>query len=468
MKFTNLRLCPILLALLLTGPLTSTLSAQTISWQQSAQTIGPTRTEVLSSAIDKQGNTYLAGWFVGAADFGSTHLVGKGNCDLFIAKLASNGKWEWALTTNTKEGSYTKASAVAVDTDGNLYVAGNFDKKLSFGNNQLTSQGEWDGFVATINKKGKWGWVKAVGGAGFDEITSLAVNQQKDIVIAGRFRETAFAGTHQLQSRGEGDGFVARLNKKGEWRWATALGDAGTAAVTAVALERDGDVYATGYSNDVTADGLRTPDQRIDQLFALKLDPSGQQQWLTKTKGDSPTYGKAIAVNEAHQVVIAGSMSGRTAFADLLLSSNGGDDAIIAQLDDAGHWQWITKLGSRVGETGVALAFNELGNVCVAGTFRDLISIEDQSLNLESHGGSDAFVVQLTNRGKIVGALAIGGNADDEVRSLCIDASGRHYLSGLFSGDLELGNNQLKSSVTQVFTTRFLPMAFTLSGVSGH
>jgi hypothetical protein len=468
MNLISIKLRQAVLTLLVGGPFTTPLLAQTTNWQESAQTLGSNRTEVLSSTIDKQGNTYLAGWFVGSADFGSTHLVGKGKSNMFIAKLASNGKWEWALTAETKEGSRTRASAVAIDAHSNLYVAGNFGDILSLGNNKLTSQGDWDGFVATINKKGKWGWARAIGGASFDEITSLAVGQQEDVVIAGRFRGIAFAGTHQLQSRGSSDGFVARLSKKGDWQWATASGGAGTDAVTAVALDQEGSLYATGYSNGDTLNIVRTPEKRIDQLFVLKLEPSGKRQWLTEAKGSSTSYGKAIAVNEAHQVIIAGNMSGETTFADLAISSNGGDDALIAQLDNAGHWQWITKLGNSSEDVGVAIAFNELGNICVAGTFQDVISNEDQSLNLESHGGSDAFLIQLTNKGKMVGALAIGGDADDVARGLCIDASGRYYLNGVFSGNLKLGHSQLETTTPQVFATRFLLTPFTIGGVLGH
>jgi hypothetical protein len=47
-------------------------------------------------AVDACGNSYITGYFKGLATFGSTTLTSNGDYDIFVAKLDSNGNWLWA------------------------------------------------------------------------------------------------------------------------------------------------------------------------------------------------------------------------------------------------------------------------------------------------------------------------------------------------------------------------------------
>ncbi len=77
--------------------------------------------------------------------------------DLFVARLASAGsKWRWVQWATAAAGSETGAS-VAVGTNDNLYVAGDFDDTTTFGEIVALTQGGKDAFVANLAaSSGEW------------------------------------------------------------------------------------------------------------------------------------------------------------------------------------------------------------------------------------------------------------------------------------------------------------------------
>jgi hypothetical protein len=435
-------------------------SAQSIEWQWSAQSNSTEQSNkgILGSQVDAQGNSYVVGWFTGIADFGKNHLISQGSSDLFVAKLTHTGTWAWAITAGSK--SSDKATAVVLDAKGNLYVAGNFGADIHLRKTSFTTQGESHSFVAQISKNGHWRWAMGLTGEARNEATNLAITPKGEILVTGRFENTTFAGTHKLQSKGNLDAYVASLSEKGVWRWATSLGGMGSDAIAAVTTNVAGEVYAIGYSCGVSIDAPVLQQEELVQPFVVKLDSHGKRQWLTEAAGNSTAYGKAIAINHNGQIVITGSLSGDVSFGGTSISSGGGEDAFVAQLDPNGQWQWISLFGNQFFDTGSAIAINKLGNACVAGTFRELITSDDHSLDLKSNGESDIFVAQFTAQGKLVGSVAIGSEADDEASGLLIDAAGRHYLSGLFSGNIKVGPLQLKAASPQIFMLRLAPVAY--------
>ena len=319
-----------------------------------------------------------------------------------------------------------------------------------------------------MSSSGQWIWAKSIASTAGSEATSLVLDNRGEVVVAGRFTETASVGAGLLVSHGDGDAFVAKLSSKGMWHWSTALGGVGNDVISAITTSETGELYITGFSHGATLDATTMQKPYIVQAFVAKLNASGERQWLAEVAGDGTSYGKAIAVNSEHQVFVTGSLSDTVTFGSATANSYGGDDAFVAQLDDKGRWQWVCTMGSDIFDTGTAIAFNELGNVCVAGTFGHSISHEDESLNLTSHGGTDIFLTQFTTQGKMVGSTAIGSEADDGESHLAIDAAGNYQLTGICGGNIQLGALQLKTNNPQVVVLRFRSSSFLAKTTLGH
>src|SRR4030095_12843795 len=77
-------------------------------------------------AVDAAGNVIVAGWFEKEIDFGAGKVSAAANAnkDVFVVKLAADGTLRWAKTCGDRD--HDKARAVALDADGDPYVAGVF------------------------------------------------------------------------------------------------------------------------------------------------------------------------------------------------------------------------------------------------------------------------------------------------------------------------------------------------------
>src|SRR5690606_3486199 len=103
-----------------------------------------------SIAVDAAGNVYVTGQFSkGTCHFGYTNgngaiqkTVNSGNNIGFVAKLNTNGVFQWVQTF---DGGTCFPASIAVDPSGNVYTTGYFTGTVDFnpgaGTENLTSSG---------------------------------------------------------------------------------------------------------------------------------------------------------------------------------------------------------------------------------------------------------------------------------------------------------------------------------------
>jgi hypothetical protein len=142
-------------------------------WTQQLGTSGDDVAEGV--AVDPIGNIYVAGYTKGGLD-GNTSA---GENDLFLVKYDSAGAKQW---TRQLGSSYDDlAYSVAVDGSGNIYVTGNTTGGLD-GN---TSAGENDLFLVKYDSDGAKQWTRQLGTSSYDKATGVAVDGSGDIYVTG-------------------------------------------------------------------------------------------------------------------------------------------------------------------------------------------------------------------------------------------------------------------------------------------
>lgn len=149
---------------------------------------------------DSSGNVYLTGYFSGTADFpvgGTDPKISAGGFDIFLTKINANGTYGY---TDTFGGTgYDFGNAVTTDSDGNIYLAGNFVGTVDFdptaGTDNQTAGGADDGFLTKINADGTYDYTYIFGGS--DPINDDTFSEggvavdSNGIYIAGRFINSA-------------------------------------------------------------------------------------------------------------------------------------------------------------------------------------------------------------------------------------------------------------------------------------
>ncbi|HWR27556.1 MAG TPA: PKD domain-containing protein, partial [Candidatus Thermoplasmatota archaeon] len=162
---------------------------------------------------DGSGNAYVTGVFLVSITFGTTTLTSQGSWDVYVVKLDGNGDWQWVVSggSSSTEGAW----GTAVDAKGDPYITGVFEGSVTFGESTLTTQGGRDVFVAKLDADGNWLWAISAGGADWDEGYALTVDSSGYVYATGYFDGSALFGETTLTTQGDYDVFIAKLSHDG-------------------------------------------------------------------------------------------------------------------------------------------------------------------------------------------------------------------------------------------------------------
>ena len=118
----------------------------------------------MKSALDADGNIYVAGSFWETATFGDTTLISQGESDIYVAKLDRDGNFIWTVSrpgrrTSGKGHWRRRGLGRAIST-----CHGYFGDTVNFGADEFTSNGDSDAYVAKLDGEGQFLWAQAMGG----------------------------------------------------------------------------------------------------------------------------------------------------------------------------------------------------------------------------------------------------------------------------------------------------------------
>ena len=245
------------------------------NWLWAKQAGGTSEDGGTSIAVDANGNSYVTGSFKESANFGTTTLTSSGSWDIFVAKIDHNGNWLWAKQAGGTDND--GGISIAVDDNGNSYVTGGFyGSSCSFSTITLINSSiEYsDIFVAKIDYNGNWLWAKQAGGTGYDAGYGIAVDTNGNSYVTGEFDGSATFGTTTFTSSGGSDIFVAKLDSNGNWLWAKQAGGTDDDYGKGIAVDNNGNSYVTGYFWSSATFGTTTLTSSSDygsDIFVTKL-----------------------------------------------------------------------------------------------------------------------------------------------------------------------------------------------------
>jgi Beta-propeller repeat len=380
-------------------------------------------------ALDSTGNVYVAGG-TGSADFPG---IGPGSADSTLEEFGADGfvvrlnsDLSAILAATFLGGSFGDgAGALALDSTGNVYVAGSTDSSDFPGigpgsaDNSLGSfPGSFEGFVAKLNSDlSSILAVTFLGGSNHDFPNALGFDSTGNVYVAGATASSDFPGVGPGsadstlvfgggQAGFEQEGFVAKLNSDlSAIRAATFLGGSGGDGAGALALDSTGNVYVAGSTDS----------------------------------SDFPGIGPGSA--------------------DSTLEEFGADGFVVRLNSDLSAILAATFLGGSVGDGAGALALDSTGNVYVAG---GTVSADFPGIDLGSADNTlvdfEGFVAKLnSDLSAILAATFLGGTGDDRAGALALDSTGNVYVAGTtFSSDFPGVGPGSADSTFALFTEGFV------------
>ena len=332
--------------------------------------------------LDSSGNIYVAGASYGS--WGTPQHVYSGSSDAFVAKLDNNGNllWNTFLGSSSSDG----CSSIALDSSGNIYVAGT--SYATWGTPVRAYSGNADVFIAKLNNSdGDLIWNAFLGGSNIDYNHGIALDSSGNIYVAG----TSYAtwGTPVRAYSGGYNTFVAKLDSSSNLIWNTFLGGSSSDACCGIVLDSSGNIYVTGYSYGSWGTPQR-PYTADRDVFVAKLNNSdGDLIWNTFLGGGSADNCCGIVLDSSGNIYVAGDSTGTWGVPKRPYSGN--YDVFVAKLNSSGTLLWNTFLGGSSSDKASGIVLDSSGNIYVAGDSTGTWGVPKRPYT----SGEDAFVAKL-------------------------------------------------------------------------
>lgn len=404
-------------------------------------------------ALDSSGNVYVAGWFMESVVFGSTTLTAHGSnyWDIFVAKADPAGNWLWAASA----GGYDSdcAQGLAVDSAGNCFLTGYFAGSASFGATTLNTAGDSDIFVAKLDPLGNWLWASRAGGGDFDRGYDLVVGSGGLIYVTGSFENAASFGAASLSGYGSQDIFLAVLGAAGAWIGAIKAGGPGADVGYGIARDSSGNTYVTGlFSGSATFYTSTLDSHGSTDIFLAKFDPSGLFVGVAGAGGGGMDSGNDVVTDSAGNVYMTGSYSNTAYFGPFTLTSEGYDDVFVAKVLPSGFLEGVVSGGGDGMDMGFGIAVDPAGDIYVTGFIYG--SAAFGATVLPWHDGDNIFAAKLNPTGTWLWAQWAGGNYSDWGCDIAADNAGNSYVTGDFVNSASFG--PFPFQLTDALSTMFL------------
>lgn len=404
-------------------------------------------------ATDAAGNVYVAGTFYGTIDLGNGMLVSAGMSDIFLAKFDPLGSCVWSKRFGDTD--VQSPQAIAVDAGGNIYLCGAFASKVDFGGGSLTSAGNYDVFLAKFDTDGVHQWSMRFGDTDEQESSSVAVDGSGNVFLAGHFLGSINLGGGAFASMGGYDAYLAKFDGTGTYLWSKHFGDTGDQTAGGVATDPSGNVVMTGtYSGTVDFGGGPLAASG-DDVFLVKLDPSGTHVWSHRYGDSSGQSGTSVATDAAGNIYLAADVAGSVDFGGGTLTSAGGSDNCLVKFDANAVHQWSHIWGDLSDQGSARVAVGPTGNVYLGGTLSGTVDFGGGPL--VTQGVWDIFLAAFDNSGVHQWSQRFGDSSKYQLGTgVATDASDNVILTGFFQGKANFGGGTLTATGSyDVFLAKF-------------
>ena len=247
---------------------------------------------------------------------------------------------------------------------------------------------------ATIkdNSSGEEQWLSRYGpGSLPSNATAIAVDKSGNVYVTGY----------------SGDDYVTiKYNSAGEQQWVARYDGPGHAldAAYAIAVDAWDNVYVTGYS-----DGMGTE----ADYATIKYDSAGQQQWVARYDGPVSRFDEAaaIAIDGSGNVYVTGISLGLDTVIDF----------VTVKYDTLGQEQWVARYNNGGGR---AIALDSSGNVYVTGYSNDPRTGTEYATIKYNPVGQEQWVARYNG----------SANDSDQAAAIAVDGVGNVYVAGMSTG----------------------------------
>ena len=306
-------------------------------------------------AVDNNGNIYVAG------------VLAQGtNYNYGIIKLDPDLNIVWIDTIPNGLDPYFQCH-LTLDPDGNVYAAGN----IVTGNLNI--------FVKKISPSGSTVWSQTFDYGHDDDIMAITYSNTGYVYIAGKSNNGS-----------DDDIFLGKVSASdGHMQWYKTIDYGADDQAWGVAVDNSGAPYIAGFVHQ----------NSLKNVFLAKIDPTySTVLWSTTYNGGRNDWANGLAIDDSGNLFLTGG------------SENAHNaDLIVLEYTSNGSLVWADTIDNGHGDSGHDIAIDPQGNLYVTGitqlSNRDILNLKYQKSNTgvgEHAVFSPYFVKPSCNAGKLI------------------------------------------------------------------
>lgn len=331
---------------------------------------------------------------------------------LLVSLNSFSQEWSWSIKATGDDQRYMAAD-MAVDTKGNMVVAGYFQENLTLGNFSIYTPDDYfaDLYLTKINANKEVVWMKTFETDWcYGDHVTVVVDDEENIYMTGNFDERIY---------------VTKFDPDGNQIWHNDFNQEQYGYGFSVALDQFDNVYVSGGSGW--------------NFFMSKLNFDGEVVWIR----DIPfNYSDAIHITDINvdrlgNIYFIGVFGIETlVLDDFVLEHNGswGADTLWGKMDTDGNFIWIKSSDGRTNRNP-QIALTSDGNLYLSGSFYNDITFDGIFIQGICCQNPKPYMAKYDVEGNVIwakGAFTTGGERGTPI-DIKVNYAGNLYLTGAYS-----------------------------------
>lgn len=350
----------------------------------------------------------------------------------------------------------------AVDANGNIYVAGVYDTAVDFDFSSstatYTNTGNNQGYICKFSSTGTLVWAKTLQGTGSSDIKRISINSNNEIILGGTFQGTVDLdpsnATYSVSAFiNSVDFFMLKLTSNGSFISAAIIAGPANDLLMDMHIDNSGNIFVSGTAGnncDFDPSPAVSSSTVSSDAFLAKYDANFNLLFVQKNLG---TFAVRVLTNAANEIYLAGIYQGTvdvdSSPALNVLSSNGLRDSYVVKYSATGSFIWAYSYGGTASDE--LFDMNLSGNdVIISGGFRNTVDFDNSAstFTLSTSGVYNGVLIKLNQNGNLIFAKQFQSNNNSSAESLFIDANGEINTLVYYVSSVDLDPGMAVSNLT--------------------
>lgn len=411
--------------------------------------------EIGATQIQDDGSIIIGGLFYGEMILGTTTLsTPHEGSDGFLVKIDTDGNYVW---THQIDGlGDQQINNIYIQEGGSIMIGGYFSTEAVVGTTTLTAM-DSDSFVARLDSEGNVIWVSQIGGSGNQHINTIKLQSDGSSIVMGGFFDQITLGETTFSATSGWDGYITKVDANGGFIWSLQIGGPNSQYIHDIQVQSDNTIISIGdFDREAIIGGTHLFDASdSNRGFIAILNSDGtvnKAQNVGFGMGGSITLdGTRILADES--IMIRGEFTGIVNFGDIALRADGDEPYIeqeyIAKIDKYGNYLWARSIGGFEYHNEPRIRLQDSGSTIIYGDFYDTAIIGDTIFTAPDNY-RDAFIGILNTNGEYDFIRQIGGERDQWIDDVEMQADGSLIITGQFYNQAILGGITLTALDTDI------------------